>query len=355
MLSAGLVSQRRRQRPGAARGGRRRDQHLGHHPGAPALPHPGRPEPVRRPLARPTSCSSWADGGDDDDRRPTTARTPAAGSRRRPPPPARRRVAGERAPTPPRRARRRRRRRRRRRARRARLSRRGRPAGTRPSRPPRPAAGRRAPRADGAGLAAGGARRAARASRWSAPARPRRAGPPGRRRSTPRAAQAVRAARSTAATVLSYDYRHLDADFAAGRALTTGAVPRPVREDHRRRGEAGGHPDQGDRASPQVASTGVVRASGRRGRGACSSSNQTTTSNRLERPQVDQNRVEMTMIQRRRPLAGLAGQRPVAAVRTSGRGAPGAAAVLTRAAGRVILMAHRCRGRQQPRGLGSER
>jgi Mce-associated membrane protein len=104
---------------------------------------------------------------------------------------------------------------------------------------------------------------------------------------------ATRAASSAATKVLSYDYRHLAADFAAGTAQTTGAF----RDQYARTtSQAVQQVATQTKATvvAQVASTGVVRASGDEVV-VVLFVNQTTTSNRLERPQLDQNRVEMTM------------------------------------------------------------
>ncbi|WP_426563116.1 hypothetical protein ACPPVT_19250 [Angustibacter sp. McL0619] len=108
--------------------------------------------------------------------------------------------------------------------------------------------------------------------------------------------QAVRAASSAATRILSYDYRHLDADFAAGKALTTGAF---ADQYARTTGDAVKSLATQTKATvvAQVAATGVQRASAHQFV-VLLFVNQTTTSNRLERPQVDQNRVEMTMVER---------------------------------------------------------
>lgn len=107
------------------------------------------------------------------------------------------------------------------------------------------------------------------------------------------AAQALAAARSAAVTVLSYDYRHLDADFRAAQALTaqpftgeyertTAKAVRPVATKNQAVVQA------------TVSAAGVVRASAELVV-VLAFVNQTTRSSRLERPQVDQNRVELTM------------------------------------------------------------
>jgi len=108
--------------------------------------------------------------------------------------------------------------------------------------------------------------------------------------------QAVRAAAPAATRILSYDYRHLDADFAAGRALTTGAFAGQYARTTR---DAVTSLAARTKATvvAQVASTAVQRASADEVV-VLLFVNQTTTSNRLERPQVDQNRVEMTMVKK---------------------------------------------------------
>jgi Mce-associated membrane protein len=108
--------------------------------------------------------------------------------------------------------------------------------------------------------------------------------------------QALRAASAGAARILSYDYRHLDADFAAGRALTTGAIADQYASTT---GDAVAKLAAQTKATvvAQVAAAGLQRASADQVV-VLLFVNQTTTSNRLERPQVDQNRVEMTMVKK---------------------------------------------------------
>ncbi len=108
--------------------------------------------------------------------------------------------------------------------------------------------------------------------------------------------EAVRAARTAATKILSYDYRHLDADFAAGRALTTS----PFAEQYARTtADAVKQVATDTKAAvvADVAAVGVQQATAHRVV-VVLFVNQTTTSTRLERPQVDQNRVEMTMVER---------------------------------------------------------
>jgi Mce-associated membrane protein len=104
---------------------------------------------------------------------------------------------------------------------------------------------------------------------------------------------ALAAAKTSAATVLSYDYRQLDSDFAAATALTTGSL----RSDYQA---------TTSKAVAQLATQthAVVTAKVVAG-GVVSSSatrvtvllfvDQTTTSNRLNGPKVDQNRVQLVM------------------------------------------------------------
>lgn len=108
--------------------------------------------------------------------------------------------------------------------------------------------------------------------------------------------EAVRAARTAATAILSYDYRHLDADFAKGRAFT---APPFAEQYARTTADAVKQVATDTKASvvAQVAAVGVEQASAHRVV-VVLFVNQTTTSTRLERPQVDQNRVEMTMVER---------------------------------------------------------
>ena len=104
---------------------------------------------------------------------------------------------------------------------------------------------------------------------------------------------ALAAARTSAATILSYDYRHLDADFAAATALTTGSL----RTDY----QATTSKAVAQLATQTHAVVGAKVVAG----GVVSSTattatvllfvDQTTTSNRLSGPQVDQNRVQLTL------------------------------------------------------------
>jgi Mce-associated membrane protein len=107
-------------------------------------------------------------------------------------------------------------------------------------------------------------------------------------------AQALAAARSAAVTVLSYDYRHLDADFAAAQARTA----QPFTSEYQRTTSTAVRPvATANKAvvAAAVSAAGVVRATPDRVV-VLAFVNQTTRSSRLERPQVDQNRVELTMV-----------------------------------------------------------
>ena len=74
------------------------------------------------------------------------------------------------------------------------------------------------------------------------------AGPQRRRgRATPRSA----AARTSAATILSYDYRHLDARLRGGDRADHRLVPDRLPGDDDQGGRPAGHPDQGRRRRPR--------------------------------------------------------------------------------------------------------
>jgi Mce-associated membrane protein len=105
--------------------------------------------------------------------------------------------------------------------------------------------------------------------------------------------QATAAAEATAVDLLSYDYRHLDRDFARARAELTGGfaddyatttktVVRPTAEQVKAVVKA------------DVAASSVVRA-GPNQVVVLLFVNQTTTSTRLDGPKVDLNRVRMTL------------------------------------------------------------
>lgn len=107
-------------------------------------------------------------------------------------------------------------------------------------------------------------------------------------------AAALAAARTAAVTVLSYDYRHLDRDFAAASALTTA----PFTAEYQRTTTKAVRPvatTTKATVTAAVSAAGVVRAARDRVV-VLVFVNQTTQSSRLERPQLDQNRVELTMV-----------------------------------------------------------
>jgi Mce-associated membrane protein len=107
-------------------------------------------------------------------------------------------------------------------------------------------------------------------------------------------AQALAAARSAAVAVLSYDYRHLDDDIAAAAALTA----QPFTGEYQRTTSTAVRPvATANKAvvAATVSAAGVVRA-GTDQVVVLAYVNQTTRSSRLERPQLDQNRVELTMV-----------------------------------------------------------
>ncbi|MGB9378398.1 MAG: h domain protein [Mycobacteriales bacterium] len=101
------------------------------------------------------------------------------------------------------------------------------------------------------------------------------------------------AARAHAATILSYDYRHIDADIAKGKAATTGkfreeysqttsTVVKPTAVQYKAIVQAQVRVASVRSASPdQVVVLLFV--------------NQTTTSTRVTGPKVDQSRVRMTL------------------------------------------------------------
>lgn len=104
---------------------------------------------------------------------------------------------------------------------------------------------------------------------------------------------AVSAARSSAATILSYDYRRLDADFAAATALTTGSF----RSDYQAtttKAVAQLATQTKAVVAAKVVAAGVISSTSDRA-SVLLFVNQTTTSNRLSSAQVDQVRVQVTM------------------------------------------------------------
>ncbi|MDP9101441.1 MAG: hypothetical protein M3N21_04755, partial [Actinomycetota bacterium] len=105
---------------------------------------------------------------------------------------------------------------------------------------------------------------------------------------------ALNAARPAAAVLLAYDYRHLDADFARGKALTTGTFARDYASTT---AKVVGPPALQYRAvvTAQVALAGVVSA-GPQSAVVLLFVNQTTTSTRVTGEKLDQNRVRMTLV-----------------------------------------------------------
>ncbi|MDQ1626592.1 MAG: Mce-associated rane protein [Actinomycetota bacterium] len=104
--------------------------------------------------------------------------------------------------------------------------------------------------------------------------------------------QALAAATQDAVVLLSYDYRHLDADFARARQLLTGrfrsdyvATTRVIRPTATRYKAV---------VRAEVAASSVVRARSEQVV-VLLFVNQTTTSTRLEGPKVDLNRVRLRM------------------------------------------------------------
>ena len=129
--------------------------------------------------------------------------------------------------------------------------------------------------------------------------------------------EAVRAAAPAATRILSYDYRHLDADFAAGKALTTGAF---AGQYARTTGDAVRSLATQTKATvvAQVASTGVLRASAdERGRAPLRQPDDDVQPAGAASGGPEQGRDDDG--QAGRPMAGLAGQGAVA--RGSGHGA----------------------------------
>jgi Mce-associated membrane protein len=106
--------------------------------------------------------------------------------------------------------------------------------------------------------------------------------------------QALAAARTAAVAVLSYDYRHLDSDFAAATAYTA----QPFTAEYQQTTTKAVKPVATKNAAvvkAVVSAAGVVRAAPDRVV-VLAFVNQQTSSGRLQRPQVDQNRVELTMV-----------------------------------------------------------
>jgi Mce-associated membrane protein len=105
---------------------------------------------------------------------------------------------------------------------------------------------------------------------------------------------ALAAAEAHAVTLLSYDHRHLDRDFARAGKVLTGSFA----EDYARTTRQVVRPSAEEVkavVTAEVASASVVRASANRAV-VLLFVDQTTTSTRLEGPKVDLNRVRMTLV-----------------------------------------------------------
>lgn len=106
--------------------------------------------------------------------------------------------------------------------------------------------------------------------------------------------QAVAAARDHAETILSYDYRHLGADFAAARTTLTGAFARAYKVTTTKMVRPGAE-QYHVVVKAEVASQSVVSATADQVV-VLLFVNQTTTSTRLDGPRVDLNRVRLTLV-----------------------------------------------------------
>ena len=106
--------------------------------------------------------------------------------------------------------------------------------------------------------------------------------------------QAVAAARDHAEAILSYDYRHLDADFAAARATLTGSFARDYKVTTTKLVRPGAE-QYHVVVKAEVAAQSVVSATADQVV-VLLFVNQTTTSTRLDGPKVDLNRVRLTLV-----------------------------------------------------------
>jgi Mce-associated membrane protein len=106
--------------------------------------------------------------------------------------------------------------------------------------------------------------------------------------------QAVAAAQVSAVAILSYDYRHLDADFAAGRKVLTGSFARDYAATTSKAVRPGAVQYHAV-VKAEVAASSVVSATADQVV-VLLFVNQTTTSNRLDGPRVDLNRVRLTLV-----------------------------------------------------------
>lgn len=104
---------------------------------------------------------------------------------------------------------------------------------------------------------------------------------------------ALAAAKTSAATILSYDYRHLDADFGQAAALTTGSFRTDYQATTAKAVKQLATQTQAVVVARVVAG-GVVSSTADRAT-VLLFVNQTTTSNRLSAAKTDLNRVQLTM------------------------------------------------------------
>jgi Mce-associated membrane protein len=108
--------------------------------------------------------------------------------------------------------------------------------------------------------------------------------------------QAMAAAHDHAQAILSYDYRHLDADFAAARATLTGGFARDYKVTTTTLVRPGAE-QYHVVVKAEVAAQSVVSATADQVV-VLLFVNQTTTSTRLDGPKVDLNRVRLTLVKR---------------------------------------------------------
>jgi Mce-associated membrane protein len=106
--------------------------------------------------------------------------------------------------------------------------------------------------------------------------------------------QAMAAAHDHAQAILSYDYRHLDADFAAARATLTGRFARDYKVTTTTLVRPGAE-QYHVVVKAEVAAQSVVSATADQVV-VLLFVNQTTTSTRLDGPKVDLNRVRLTLV-----------------------------------------------------------
>jgi Mce-associated membrane protein len=106
--------------------------------------------------------------------------------------------------------------------------------------------------------------------------------------------QALAAAHDNAEVILSYDYRHLDANFAAARATLTGGFARDYKVTTTKLVRPGAE-QYHVVVKAEVAAQSVVSASADQVV-VLLFVNQTTTSTRLDGPRVDLNRVRLTLV-----------------------------------------------------------